>query len=167
MAVALLAVSQLASTCGGGSSEISPPATLSLQADTTEISSDDPFVRVDLLVNSVDSDAVQAFDLTLRWNPAVVEVIATETTPEFDDDGVFFGSPALPELDGSTGTLSRIVDLRHGASTVSGNIPVAAVWFQMVGTGTSPMMIFGDVAAPDGTRFEILQRTGVTVEAVE
>lgn len=169
LGVALVALLQMAPTCagGGGSSQPPPPATLSLQASTTEISSAAPLVRVDLVVNTLDSDPFQAFDLMLDWNPAVVEVVATETSPEFDDDGVLFGSPALPELDGPAGTLSRIVDLRHGESTLSGSLPVAAVWFQKVAPGTSTMRISGGLAGPDGEAFEILQRTPVTVESLE
>lgn len=170
LAVALLAASQLAPSCGGGGGggePTPPPATLSLQATTTEISSGSPLVRVDLFVNTVDSDPFQAFDLALTWDPAVVEVVATETKPEFDDDGVLFGGPALPELDETAGTLSRIVDLRHGTSAVSGNVPVAAVWFQMVGPGTSTIRILGEVATPDGELFSVIQITGVTVQAVE
>jgi hypothetical protein len=87
---------------------------------------------VDVLVSSPTQ--VQAFDLGLRWDPAMFSAIHVLPHPEFDDDGAFF---ANPNWDSAAGRLERVVDLRHGGEGAQGSFKVATVWLMSLGTAGS------------------------------
>lgn len=96
----------------------------------------------------------QAYDIDLRWNPDVVQVVADTLTPhgEFDDDGALFAPVDLNEQEG---WLRGIVDLRHGGPGISGEVIVATVWFYAAEGGQAVVRAEGDIVGGDGAPFVV------------
>jgi len=105
--------------CGGGQQ----PTWVALVPSASTVKTFSP-LEVDVLVSS--PTPIQAFDLGLQWDPAMLSAIHVLPHPEFDDDGAFF---ANPDWDPAAGRLERVVDLQHGGEGAVGSFKVATVWF--------------------------------------
>jgi hypothetical protein len=131
LAVLVLALgSTLGLQCGGGEQQ----TWVRLLPDASTVKTFSPLV-VEVLVSS--PTPIQAFDLGLRWDPAMLSAIHVLPHPDFDDDGAFF---ANPDWDPAAGRLERVVDLRHGGEGAGGSFRVATVWF-MSGDGAGSTSI--------------------------
>jgi hypothetical protein len=115
---------------------------------------------VDVLVSS--PTPIQAFDLGLRWDPAMLSAIDVLPHPEFDDDGALFTSPSW---NAAAGTVDRVVDLQHGGEGAVGSFKVATLWFTSLGTAgsTSIQPSSRGLADGDGVEPPLLNLVPVTI----
>jgi hypothetical protein len=134
----LCATSLLASKCGG------PSTSVVLATETTTIGTGETFT-VEIAVST--STNVQAYDLSVSWDPAYVQPTSLSPHAEFDDDGLFF----VPAVWG-TGSIEGIVDLRHGGSGKTGTFRIATLEFVSLSQpGSTAIEVAGDgVARPNG-----------------
>jgi len=119
--IALVLASQLGGICDGGGGQ--PKTWVTLLPDASTVGTYSPLL-VEIHVSS--PTPIQAFELGLRWDPAMLSAFAVFPHPEFDDDGAFFTSP---DWNCQAGRLDRVVDLRHGGAGVQGDFKVATLWF--------------------------------------
>ena len=124
LAMALLIVAPLAlgGSCGGsggGSRDAKnsgPTAALRVEPAQVVYFAGGYYLKVDVYVST--NDPVQAWDITLGWNTANLDHLATDPTPEFDDDGVFFQSV----LDAERSLLSLQEQLAQSGGQVVSNL---------------------------------------------
>jgi hypothetical protein len=160
MALLIVAPLALGGSCGGsggGSRDAKnsgPTAALRVEPAQVVYFAGGYYLKVDVYVST--NDPVQAWDITLGWNTANLDHLATDPTPEFDDDGVFFQSV----LDADAGTLT-LVDLRH-TSEISGDLRIAQMWLVAGNGGTANVTVQGAVTDGAGTPFDIVANTNGT-----
>lgn len=120
LALLLLALgSTLGTQCGGGDGQ----TFVALIPEASSVGSYSLFT-VEVRVSS--PTPVQAYELGLQWDPAMLFLVETSPHPEFDDDGAFFTTPSLNM---PAGTIEQVVDLQHGGEDTEGTFNVATVQF--------------------------------------
>ena len=148
----------LGAPCGtsNGGSPSAPNAALRVEPAQVIYFTGGYYLKVDVYA-TVDQ-SVQAWDVDLSWNTAILDHLSTTPLPESDDDGVFFQGP---DLDEGAGTLG-IVDLRHGTSSLTGDFRVAEVWFVAWNGGTANVTIGGSLSTDQGEAFVVIANTNGT-----
>ncbi|MGH0035050.1 MAG: hypothetical protein ACQGVK_08470 [Myxococcota bacterium] len=110
------------------------------------------WVEVDVVVD-VSEGSLQAFELAFQATPSTSLWIAEARTSDFDDDGQLFVSPVSDFL---AGTLERVVDLRHGATPVTGTVRLAHLRIVPLQAGTATVTISSaGLAGAKGQTFEL------------
>jgi len=97
----------------GGPPPPPPPglaAGLFFEAPVTLLSPGTEFTAT-IFVVVIEEPLIHAYDVSLDVDPAVVEIVAIDPHPEYDDDGAFFLAPII---DAAKGTATGMADLRHG-----------------------------------------------------
>jgi hypothetical protein len=156
LAILVLALgSALGLQCDGGEEQ----TWVALVPDTNRVGTYSLFT-VDVLVTSLTP--IQAFDLSLQWDPEMLFPTDVAPHPEFDDDGAFFISP---RFDFVAGKLDRVVDLRHGGEGTEGRFKIATIQFlSLDNAGSTPIgLTSGGLAAPDGSQPSVTNIMPVTI----
>jgi hypothetical protein len=145
----------LGAECGGGEQQ----TWVALVADANSVEVFSP-LTVDVQISS--PEPIQAFELGLKWDPAMLSGFAVFPHPEFDDDGGFFTSPSW---DFPAGRLDRVVDLRHGGEGAEGNFKVATLWLMSRGSAgsTSIELTSGGLADGNGAEPSVTKVVPVTI----
>lgn len=113
-----------------------------------------PGTLLDLdVMMDVTSGQVQAFEISTRADPSLLALVSIEPA-EFDDDGGFF---LPPSYDFGAGTVSAVVDLRHGSgSAVSGLVRVARLRVVALSSGVAEVDVTqAALADPGGAAFTV------------
>ncbi len=143
LAVALLQIGGLCETQGGKNLGIGSAKLLSASptyyVDTSE--NLNVVFRVDTL------STLQAVDIDLSWDPAMLSFVSLTPNPDFDDDGQFFGSYTV---DAVSGTITDIRDSLHSASSFPGSSEVMTLVLRAEAPGTSQIIATGRAADSDG-----------------
>lgn len=140
----LFAFSQTAPTCGSGGGGGGPPAWIFLSPANINTTPGGLFV-VDVMIQPGGSE-VQAYDLTVRTDPAVALPLIVFPDAEFDDDGKFFIDPDYS----LAGEVSGIIDLRHG-TPVTTPVIVARVVIRAEAAGSTTIEVEAQgIASPSG-----------------
>ena len=127
-----------------------PPVSLKIDV-VTSYSVEGYHIAIAELIVTTDSP-IQAVDLTLTWDAASMEFATASPHDEFDDDGVMFDSGVQ-----AAGEIARIIDLRHGISTVQGAVRVANVVLIYIEDGNPvTVRLKGSVVGPGGNRYEVI-----------
>jgi hypothetical protein len=120
LALLLLALgTTLGPQCGGGDGQ----TFVALIPEASSVGSYSLF-NVEVRVSS--PTPVQAYELGLKWDPAMLFLVEASPHPEFDDDGAFF---TIPSLNMSAGTIEQVVDLQRGGEGAEGTFNVATAQF--------------------------------------
>jgi hypothetical protein len=137
----------LGAPCDGGQQK----TWVTLLPDASTVGTFSPLV-VEIQVSS--PTPIQAFEVGLQWDPAMLSAVAVFPHSEFDDDGGFFTSP---EWNHQMGRLARVVDLRHGGAGAQGDFKVATLWFMSRGStgNTSITPTSGGLADGSGNEPEV------------
>ena len=115
LALVLCTATLLASKCVG------PSSSVVLLTESSTIGTGQVFT-IEIAVST--TAAVQAYDLSVSWDPAYVQPTSVTPHADFDDDGLFF----VPAAWGAS-SIEGIVDLRHGGTGRSGDFRVATIEF--------------------------------------
>ncbi len=160
-ALVALVLLSIGARCGGGGGGGTPPASVTAFFEPASITAaaGTP-VSVDLVVRT-GGGALQAWEMTIAVDPAVLSPVRADPHPEFDDDGQLFVAPIV---DAPAGEIRRVVDLRHGAGA-SGEVRIATLEFQAGQPGQTSLTIkSGGAALASGAEFPIITVAGtVTV----
>lgn len=119
-----------------------------------------PLSAFELEVWVTTSDTAQAYEFSLQYDPSHVLMYNIAPHSDFDDDGQFFIDPQIDLL---AGTLSGVVDLRHGsAAGATGTFRIATLsgWSYADGE-TTITLSGGGIAAEDGTALTITTSNSV------
>jgi hypothetical protein len=126
------------------------PVTLRLEIGD-EYTSGDFYVAFVDIVAAVEKP-VQAVDMTLAWDGPPVAAAVAVPYADFDDDGKLFSGGIA-----SDGSLSGIVDLRHGDTPAEGVFSVARVVIvQQNATEPLTFRASGKLAGPNGTLYQVV-----------
>jgi hypothetical protein len=147
----------LGAPCDGGEQK----TWVRLLPDATTVQTFSPLV-VEIQVSS--PTPIQAFELGLRWDPAMLNAFAVLPHSEFDDDGGLFTSP---EWNHRTGRLDRVVDLRHGGAGAQGDFKVATLWFMSRGSTGSTSITPTSGGLADGSGNEPQVKTAALTITIE
>lgn len=113
-----------------------------------------PLNMFELEVWVTTSATAQAYEFSLQYDASNVLIYGISPHSDFDDDGQFFLDPQIDLL---AGTLSGVVDLRHGsAAGVSGTFRIATLsgWSYADGE-TTISLSGGGIATEEGAALSI------------
>ncbi len=106
-------------------------------------------VTLDLVMDT-SGPALQAFEVGIDVDPAVLTPVDVLPHTEFDDDGQLFISPTV---DAGSGEIRGVVELRHGAGA-TGSVRVASFQFMAGAAGWSEVaVVTSGLAAETGQVF--------------
>ena len=145
--VALLAPVLLGGTCSGGGGGGAPSATVSFDLATNQLQVGVP-VEVSVVVDT-NGGLVQAFGLGVKAPAKKVLLHSAVAGADFDDDGHLALAPSYQI---ATGEIRRLVDVRHGATALSGHFEVARFTLSPIKAGANVMLEFTatSLAGPNG-----------------
>ena len=157
LSIAAVCAVQIGAPCGPGPQPSAPctlrfdePVIIPLGGGLYE-------VHADVLVDT--GEEVQAYDLTISWDPTALDLTNLSPHPEFDDDSQF----ALPVTTlAGPGSTTPVVDLRHGPSA-TGTTRVASIVFIAPEGLPGWISVSGTVAGPDGSLIDMTPSDPVNV----
>lgn len=147
----------LGGTCGGGGA---PLALVRFEPSTLTVAPGTP-ILLDVVVET--DELLRAFDLSVRMDDAAVAApTGAGALPhtDFDDDGMLFLTPIV---DVGAGRVSRIVDVIHGSSGVTGVVTIATLELQSGSEGTTKLSLPVARLMTDGAQELVVQLVAPTI----